>query len=398
MAPGCASRWRGESLVSVPVSPSGSPGVSGVVPGFPPPPCRSCCCCWLWGRAAAPSSLRVLPVVLPYGRLRHAVLPQGRTTDGMPGLPLRLRTAAGERSKDSGARPALLRSGFGGVWEESGCPRALGVSAQPRECALVCVCEGLGCSVPVGMPPAPSRAPCPAGIFFLMPPKALHKPFSALLQRQLEPVVPDALTSSRQGPGAGHLLRAGELQRPRGCPVPVPCAGAQPRPADPACGGRRSRCSPLSLSPREWFFLLSHEVLNPMYCLFEYAGKNNYCLQINPASSINPDHLTYFRFIGRFIAMVRARRGVPQPSCAQQPPHYTPLHPITPLPARVLVPRVGLEGLHQSGATCCRAGDGCGAEGTPLPGAVLRGWLQVLGCHPRCCRVCSSALFLAPAV
>lgn len=41
-----------------------------------------------------------------------------------------------------------------------------------------------------------------------------------------------------------------------------------------------------------------------MYCLFEYAGKNNYCLQINPASSINPDHLTYFRFIGRFIAMV----------------------------------------------------------------------------------------------
>lgn len=54
---------------------------------------------------------------------------------------------------------------------------------------------------------------------------------------------------------------------------------------------------------REWFFLLSHEVLNPMYCLFEYAGKNNYSLQINPASSVNPDHLLYFRFIGRFIAM-----------------------------------------------------------------------------------------------
>ena len=57
-------------------------------------------------------------------------------------------------------------------------------------------------------------------------------------------------------------------------------------------------------SSREWFFLLSHEVLNPMYCLFEYAGKNNYCLQINPASTINPDHLSYFCFIGRFIAMV----------------------------------------------------------------------------------------------
>jgi hypothetical protein len=46
---------------------------------------------------------------------------------------------------------------------------------------------------------------------------------------------------------------------------------------------------------REWFFRLSHEVLNPMYCLFEYANKKNYYLQINPASSINPDHLAYFR-------------------------------------------------------------------------------------------------------
>lgn len=41
-----------------------------------------------------------------------------------------------------------------------------------------------------------------------------------------------------------------------------------------------------------------------MYCLFEYANKNNYSLQINPASHVNPDHLHYFKFIGRFIAMV----------------------------------------------------------------------------------------------
>lgn len=61
---------------------------------------------------------------------------------------------------------------------------------------------------------------------------------------------------------------------------------------------------------REWFFLLSHEVLNPMYCLFEYAGKDNYCLQINPASYINPDHLKYFRFIGRFIAMVSSEHRI----------------------------------------------------------------------------------------
>lgn len=40
-----------------------------------------------------------------------------------------------------------------------------------------------------------------------------------------------------------------------------------------------------------------------MYCLFEYANKNNYSLQINAASYVNPDHLQYFKFIGRFIAI-----------------------------------------------------------------------------------------------
>lgn len=54
---------------------------------------------------------------------------------------------------------------------------------------------------------------------------------------------------------------------------------------------------------REWFFKLSTEFLNPMYCLFEYASGSNYALQINPASSVNPEHLHYFRFVGRFIAM-----------------------------------------------------------------------------------------------
>ncbi len=56
---------------------------------------------------------------------------------------------------------------------------------------------------------------------------------------------------------------------------------------------------------REWFFMLSHQMLNPMYCLFEYAGGNNYTLQINPASGVNPEHLQYFKFVGRVIAMVR---------------------------------------------------------------------------------------------
>jgi len=44
-----------------------------------------------------------------------------------------------------------------------------------------------------------------------------------------------------------------------------------------------------------------------MYCLFQYANDRNYSLQINPASSINPDHLLYFRFMGRFIAMVSSK-------------------------------------------------------------------------------------------
>ena len=59
-----------------------------------------------------------------------------------------------------------------------------------------------------------------------------------------------------------------------------------------------------TVNGREWFFHVSHDVLNPMYCLFQYANNNNYSLQINPASSVNPDHLMYFQFIGKFIAMV----------------------------------------------------------------------------------------------
>ncbi|KJE90630.1 ubiquitin ligase [Capsaspora owczarzaki ATCC 30864] len=54
---------------------------------------------------------------------------------------------------------------------------------------------------------------------------------------------------------------------------------------------------------REWFFLLSHDMLNPNYCLFRYAASNNYTLQINPDSGINPEHLEYFRFIGRVVGM-----------------------------------------------------------------------------------------------
>lgn len=54
---------------------------------------------------------------------------------------------------------------------------------------------------------------------------------------------------------------------------------------------------------REWLYLLSHEMLNPYYGLFLYSREDIYTLQINPDSGINPDHLSYFHFVGRIIGM-----------------------------------------------------------------------------------------------
>ncbi|EGD80628.1 ubiquitin-protein ligase [Salpingoeca rosetta] len=54
---------------------------------------------------------------------------------------------------------------------------------------------------------------------------------------------------------------------------------------------------------REWFYLLSHEMFNPYYGLFEYSAADSYTLQMSPTSSVNPDHLRYFQFIGRVVGM-----------------------------------------------------------------------------------------------
>ena len=43
---------------------------------------------------------------------------------------------------------------------------------------------------------------------------------------------------------------------------------------------------------------MSHATLHPDWGLFEHSG------EINPKSGNNPDHLKYFKFIGRFVAMV----------------------------------------------------------------------------------------------
>ena len=53
---------------------------------------------------------------------------------------------------------------------------------------------------------------------------------------------------------------------------------------------------------REWFFLLSHEILNPKLKLFESTESNS--LVISPSSVEVDDYLTKFQFIGRVIAMV----------------------------------------------------------------------------------------------
>lgn len=74
---------------------------------------------------------------------------------------------------------------------------------------------------------------------------------------------------------------------------------------------------------REWLHLLSREMLNPQYGLFQYSRDDHYTLQINTDSGtnyftkhfrfdvkflfsltgINPDHLSYFHFVGRILGI-----------------------------------------------------------------------------------------------
>ena len=49
------------------------------------------------------------------------------------------------------------------------------------------------------------------------------------------------------------------------------------------------------------YLVLSREMFNPGYALFKPSAADNVTFQPNPQSSINPDHLFYFRFIGRII-------------------------------------------------------------------------------------------------
>ena len=53
---------------------------------------------------------------------------------------------------------------------------------------------------------------------------------------------------------------------------------------------------------REWFTVLSKEMFNPNYALFVPSAEGM-TYQPNCLSAINPEHLNYFKFVGRVVGM-----------------------------------------------------------------------------------------------
>eukprot|EP00743_Colponemidia_sp_Colp-15_P003757 GILK01004053.1.p1 GENE.GILK01004053.1~~GILK01004053.1.p1 ORF type:complete len:1970 (+),score=455.64 GILK01004053.1:306-6215(+) len=51
---------------------------------------------------------------------------------------------------------------------------------------------------------------------------------------------------------------------------------------------------------REWFMILSRQIFNPDYALFRTAA-NGTTFQPNQFSHVNPEHLSFFKFVGRII-------------------------------------------------------------------------------------------------
>lgn len=58
---------------------------------------------------------------------------------------------------------------------------------------------------------------------------------------------------------------------------------------------------------REWLYLLSHEMLNPYYGLFQYSRDDIYTLQINPDSAVNPVSLESFS-AAAFSSVVQTKK------------------------------------------------------------------------------------------
>ncbi|XP_068897368.1 E3 ubiquitin-protein ligase HECW2 isoform X4 [Tenebrio molitor] len=54
---------------------------------------------------------------------------------------------------------------------------------------------------------------------------------------------------------------------------------------------------------REFFFLLSRELFNPYYGLFEYSANDTYTVQISPMSAFVDNYHDWFRFSGRVLGL-----------------------------------------------------------------------------------------------
>ena len=53
---------------------------------------------------------------------------------------------------------------------------------------------------------------------------------------------------------------------------------------------------------REWYVIISREIFNPMYALFKVSPGDKVTYTIYEQSQTNPNHLDYFKFVGRVIA------------------------------------------------------------------------------------------------
>ncbi|XP_071445079.1 E3 ubiquitin-protein ligase HUWE1 isoform X2 [Hetaerina americana] len=53
---------------------------------------------------------------------------------------------------------------------------------------------------------------------------------------------------------------------------------------------------------REWYVIISRDIFNPNYALFTTSPGDRVTYTINSASHYNPNHLCYFKFVGRVIA------------------------------------------------------------------------------------------------
>jgi len=59
---------------------------------------------------------------------------------------------------------------------------------------------------------------------------------------------------------------------------------------------------------REFFFLLSKQLFNPYYGLFEYSAIDTYTIQISPLSAVLDQSLSWFLFAGRIIGLALIHR------------------------------------------------------------------------------------------